>query len=84
MTDKEFLRRIYSVDTKAGDILSALILKARVCPEYAEDIEYDEGAFRHLEVWNVLGDLFLWQEADGGWDLFSDVAYYLFDREEDF
>ena len=36
---EKLLRKVYSVDTKAGDRLRYHIMKAEACSEYAEEID---------------------------------------------
>ena len=64
------LRRIYSVDTEAGDRFRYHIMRAEACPEYVDDIEFKESdnlarSFRWAftpegyEYWEEIFDLYL-------------------------
>ena len=68
MTKEEFLRRVFSVDTKAGYNLRYIITKATCCPEYAVHIIFNRGKFRYHTASQVVLWLFTWKyTSQGSW-----------------
>ena len=62
---EKLLRKVYSVDTKAGDRLRYYIMKAEACSEYAEEIEFKESDY--------LAFSFRWAFTPEGYEYWEEV-----------
>jgi len=83
MTEETLLRHVYAVDTKAGHALRALLLRAKLCPAYAEQIGF--GPISYIagisRASSALSGLFLWDLTDN-LGLWSKVCNILCKKEE--
>lgn len=66
MTKDEFLRRFYSVDTRAGDKLKYICTKAECSPKYTKSIDFSDAYLRVDTAFKGLIRLCLWHKTPEG------------------
>ena len=81
MTRDGFLRRVYSVDTRAGDKLQYMLTKAEVCPDYAREISYAGINPYRKEASRALRGAFIWISTLEGPMYWNSIYEMLYEME---